>query len=454
MAEFQLTTTEDTINGTADDDLITGGPGTLQTVDFIDGAGGFDTLTADAEQNGAQAPTIQNVEDIFVDTGGLAFDISNITGAERIISDGASGIFSQIGMEDLDIRFGARDVGSGTVQLDFIDSELDKNIAIDLEAIRSNVTFKSPTDKENRAVKEIDLVLTGDQEGPSIDGDVQVDLSAFNRLETLLLSGEATSKVTIDSKKIDLIDASETTGGVTVNSDIGNGQTVIGGSGDDDFKTGNGGDTIDAGAGDDTVNAGSGDNDVTLGTGEDTFTSEGGNDTVRAGDDNDEIKAGGGDDLLYGEDGNDVINGEGNEDTIYGGDGDDTIDGGNNDDVIYDGEGNDDVLGGGGGDTFFAGAGDDTLDGAGGSDTFDFTTVPDVGNDTVEKFVVGTDTAIVTVDGVTYEVSTEEEFCTLYEAENGDKVTVDQGTSTMVIDVDNGGEVTLDLNDADFLMNC
>ena len=452
MAEFTLTTNPDDIVGTADDDLITGGPGTLQTEDSILGGGGEDTLVADAEQNGAQAPTIEDVENIFVDTGGLDFDISNILGANRIIADTSSTTFIQIGSDDLDYRFGARDAGSGTVTLDFVDGDIGKRIAVKLEAISSNVTFKAPTDKENRAVKEVDLVLTGDTDAPSVDGDVQVDLSAFNKLETLTLSGDAASKVVIGSKKIDLIDATETTGGVTVNADTGNSVTVLGGSGDDDFKTGNGGDTIETGAGDDVVNAGSGDNDVKLGSGDDTFESEGGNDTVEAGSGDDVIKSGGGDDTIFGGEGNDVINGEGNEDTIYGGAGNDEIDGGNNDDMLYDGDGDDFVFGGGGSDTLVVGSGNDVLDGGAGADVFDFRTNSDLGDDTVgdsNKFAVGTDEALLLVGGVAYDVSTEAEWRALNQ-EQDDLVVVDSGAQQVRVDIDNGGVVTFNLDNADF----
>ena len=452
MADFTLTTGSpfDDVTGTEEDDLFSGG--TLETQDRIDGAGGFDTLVAAAEQNGAQAPTIVSVEDVFVDTGGLLFDVSGISGAERIVADGASATFTGIDAEDLDVRFGARGPNVGQVVLDFADGGIGKTVAVDLEAIGANTTFRAPTSKENRAVREVDLVLTGDGTPPSEDGDVQVDLSAFGRLETLVLSGEATSIVQVDSKKIDLIDAAATTGGVTVNSDVGNGQRVLGGAGDDDFKTGNGGDVIEAGAGDDVVNAGGGDNDVALGAGDDTYEGEGGNDAVEGGAGADDIKAGGGNDVLSGGAGADTIDGEGGEDEIDGGAGDDVLDGGNNDDVIRDGDGNDTVTGGGGEDLIVAGAGDDRFDGGAGDDTFDFVANDDLGDDEVgigNAFAVGGDTALLLVGGERYEVRTRDEWRALNEAQDA-RVVVDAGAQTVAVDVDNGGTVTFNLSDADF----
>lgn len=459
MAKFKLSDTEDTIVGTADDDLIRGGAGTLQTQDTIDGGAGFDTLVADAEQNGAQAPTIIDVEDIFVDTGGLPFDISNIEGAERIISDGASIVIEPVDTEDLSTRFGAEDVGSGTVKIQFADGALESpDDTLKLESIGSNVTFTSDSefdstnDGEQNAtedrlrVENIDLVLSGKEN--------QVDISDFTRIETLTLSGDATSKIFVDSPELTLIDASATTGGITVTSDIANDQTVLGGSGDDDIKTGSGSDTIETGDGDDIVNAGGGDNDVTTGDGKDEIFTEQGDDVIDAGRKDDFISSGSGDDVIRGGQGNDeIIAGDG-ADVIYGGDNEDDIRGQGGDDIIYDGRNEDVVRGGGDNDTFFAGQGDDEFIGGGGVDEFVFT-MDKFGSDEVTDFTLTStaetnDKVTFTYEGEVVTLQSQEEFENFVDS-NPDDTDFDANTDTIFIDAD-FGNITLQVSDADFLL--
>lgn len=447
MAEFTLTGSEDTIVGSSRNDQINGGPGTLQTQDTIDGGGGFDTLVADAEQNGAQAPTITNVEDIFVDTGGLAFDISNIVGTERIISDNASATFVGINQEDLSVRFGARSVGSGTVTLDFADGALTAtDTLVKLEATDSNVTFKPETDIEAGRIELIDLVVSG--------AENQVDLSAFPSIEELTISGEATSKIVVDSSELELIDASETTGGVTLTSDIAGDQTVLGGSGDDDFKTGAGNDTIVTAQGDDVVNAGGGDNKVTTGNGADEVFTEQGNDDIDTGRGTDFVSAGSGDDVIRTGRGDDeVLAGDG-ADIVYGGSGDDDIRGQGGADTIYDGKGNDIVRGGGDNDTFYAGKGDDEFIGGGGVDQFIFTE-DKFNNDVVSDFTLTettstNDVLIFSYEGTVRRLQSQEEF-EMFVDNNPKDTSFDANTDTISIDTDLG-QITLQVSDADFLL--
>ncbi len=458
MAMFTLTRRTDSISGTSDDDEITGGAATLQSSDTIDGGAGSDTLRAETEQNGIQAPTISRVEDIFIDTGGLGFDISNISGAERIITMSASLILEPIETEDLQIRFGAENVGSGTVKIQFVDGALEgASDVLNLEAIDSNVTFTSDSLFDSTAdgeqnqtedrlrIEEIDLVLSG--------SDNQVDISDFTRIETLVLSGDATSDVVVDSTELSFVDASQTTGGVTLTSDIAGDQSVLGGSGDDDLKTGSGNDTIEAGRGADDINAGSGNNDIFAGAGADEIFSEQGNDRIFAGNGNDFISSGSGEDTIFGGRGRDEIVAGDGADTIFGGRGADDIRGQGGQDRIFDGAGNDIVRAGSDNDTILAGRGNDEFIGGGGVDEFRFFG-SNLGEDVVSDFALTSDTATNDIvafqfNGTSQTLQSQEEFEDFVDA-NPDRTSFDTNTDEIVIEAD-GGEITLVVSDADFL---
>ncbi|WP_432255521.1 calcium-binding protein [Limimaricola sp. AA108-03] len=458
MAKFKLTDTADNVEGTTDDDRIVGKAGTLQSEDRIDGGSGFDTLVANAEQNGAQAPVISNVEDLFIDTGGLAFDISNVSGAERIISDKASIIIEPVDTDDLGIRFGGDDVGSGTVKIQFADGALAAaDDTLKLEAIASNVTFTSdstfdgtedgidnPTE-DRLKVENIDLVLSGKEN--------QVDISDFTEIESLTLSGDATSKVVVSSPKLEEIDASATTGGITLTSDIEGNQIVEGGSGDDDLKTGSGNDDIDSGDGDDVITAGGGNNIIRTGDGKDEVSAEQGDDDIYLGRGDDFVNSGSGADTIRGGAGNDeIIAGDG-ADTIYGGNNEDIIRGQGGADIIYDGRNEDTVYGGGDNDTFFAGQGDDTFTGGGGVDTFDFTEEK-FGNDEVTDFTLTTnastnDIVMFEADGAEYTLQSKDDFEAFVDG-NPDITDFSTNQDFVSITADMG-QILLQVSDADFL---
>ena len=431
----------------ANADSFLGGPGTLQSFDRILGGGGYDTLRADTSQNGVQAPTIANVEDLLLDTGGLAFDIANVSGARRIIADGQSLGVTSIAAEDLDIRFGALEVGSGTVALDFNEGALSgSSDTVFLASLASNVTFTSNQTSQLAGVEALNIDLRR--------GENQVDVSDFSAIQTLTLQGAAPSKVVVSSTELSRIDASATTGGVTVNSDIENDQTVIGGAGNDDFKTGSGDDTFDTGGGDDVVTAGGGNNTIDTGFGADEVTSESGNDTIRTGGGNDTVDSGSGDDVIAGGAGSDRIRAGDGADRVFGNNGNDVLYGQGGADSLFDGAGNDTVFGGGDRDTFYAGQGNDVFFGGADVDTFVFSRGT-YGSDQVRDFALTTDAAtndrlIVTVNGETSTLQSQEEFNQFF-SQNQQDVTVDDATSTITIDAD-GGTIELNVSDTDFLM--
>jgi Ca2+-binding RTX toxin-like protein len=80
------------------------------------------------------------------------------------------------------------------------------------------------------------------------------------------------------------------------------------------------------------------------------------------------VIGGSGDDMLRGGQGDDIVLGGSGNDTLQGGHGDDTLGGGSGDDLLKGGKGDDTLLGGSGEDTLKGGQGDDILDGGEGSD--------------------------------------------------------------------------------------
>ena len=468
MATFQLTDGQDEITGTAGDDTIEGGPGTLSTFDTIDGGAGFDTLNTAVDQNGVQAPTISNVEEILLDTGGQPFDVSNISGAESIGTNGPSITLENIDENDLNTRFDAIDVQSGTVKLQFADGVLDApDDRLRFLAEGANVTFTSDSTFDSTAdgeqnetpdterVEEIQISLRGSN--PEAEFDNQVDISDFSAIETLVLKGDANSKVVVDSPELATIIASGTSGGVTITSDTSTDTTFRGGSGGDDLKTGTGNDDVKGGEGDDVLNVGGGDNTVRGNEGDDEITAEAGNDLLDGGDGADTIDAGSGEDIVLGGGGGDTLNGGGGNDKINGGDGADQIDGGGGNDRLSDGAGDDEVRGGAGRDIFVAGAGNDTLFGEGGQDSFLFTT-DDFGDDTVEDYELTANTD--TNDGVAFRfdgafevLRSQSDFEAFYDANQASgRVTADQANSTFTVEAD-GGTFTLNASDLDFLFS-
>ena len=458
MATFELSENADSITGTANDDLIRGGANTLQTADTVNGNGGLDRLVAGVVQNGVQAPTITDVETLFLDTGGLPFDISNVSGAERIFADVASITLRSIETADLSTRFGAFGVMSGTVKLQFADGalEADDDVLL-LQANDSNVTFTSNSffDSTNDGemnqtadrlrVENINLVLGG--------AENQVDISDFTALQSLHLFGPASSKIFIDAPTLQRVDARNTTGGVEITNDSAGNQTFVGGSGNDDFKTGSGNDVLRGMDGDDVLTAGGGDNLVYAGDGNDQVTSEQGSDRINAGAGDDFVSSGSGDDVLIGGAGNDELVAGDGADFIYGNAGNDDIRGQGGADTIYDNIGDDVVRAGGDNDTIVAGAGTDEFWGGGGVDTFRFS--GGFGEDTVKDFTLTSSTSTndiveFTANGTQHTLQSQNDFET-FEMNNPDRVSVDSNRDIVTIEADTG-TIILEVSDADFLV--
>lgn len=420
MAERTLTDGRDRLRGTNGDDTFTGANGTLSRDDNLNGGGGNDVLVAGLSNNrsGAEAPRIYGIETLFINAQGGDLSLRNIRGAEEIYADQTS-----IVLEDASLTpaFGARGVESGTVTINFRNDLSGSSDTLSLISEDANVTFKAGTDPQNAAIERIELEATGTNRSAE-----QVDISAFNALEELTISGENRVILDLTSPELALVDASENTGGIELND-------LNSASQDVEARGSQGDDLILTGTGDDTIFGNDGNDEIDGEAGSDTIEGGAGDDTLSGNADADELSGG---------EGNDELSGGGGEDIIEGGAGNDTIDGGNNADRLTGGDGNDEIDGGGGADTIEGGSGENVLNGGGGADEFVFAD----GTDSVEDFTAGTDTLVFS-DGTT--LSTQQDFIDLQDS--SPDLFTDVGADSVTLAI-GGASVTLLEFDTDFLM--
>ncbi|WP_308917459.1 calcium-binding protein [Jannaschia sp. LMIT008] len=412
MADFSLTDGADRLRGTGSDDTFSGG--TLSREDRISGGGGFDTLIADlaADLSGPETPRISFVERLLINGQGGELSLRGVRGVEEVIANGSDLFLRDAG---LGVTYGARDVASGTVTIDFRSDLSGGGDTLSLLSDDANLAFKAGSDQQNSGIERIELAAIGTE-----DAAEDVDISAFTSLQELTVTGENGVLLDVVSDVFSRLDASENTGGVELTSFNSASQDLefIGSQGDDVLRTGTGNDTITGNDGDDEIDGEAGDDVIDGGVGDDVLNGNAGDDEVSGGDGNDEIDGGGGVDILT------------------GGAGDDIIDGGNGDDEIEGGDGNDELTGGDGDDLIVAGAGDDLLTGGGGADTFVFSG----GDDEVTDFVVGTD--ILRFGGT--DISTQQDILD----NRGSITSMDSEGLTLEL---NGASVTISI-DTDFLM--
>jgi Ca2+-binding RTX toxin-like protein len=205
--------------------------------------------------------------------------------------------------------------------------------------------------------------LAGNLDGGS--GKDSLSYAKFDNAVSIIVPGIASNIGGFVSGIDSLVGSSK---GDTLTGGIINGNTLIGGNGDDTL-------TVLAGViGENVLDGGKGDDSLRGGLFEDT---------LKGGSGDDWLHGGGGVDTLQGDSGDDILDGGGDDDTLEGGSGDDWLDGGDDADTLD---------GGSGADSLVGGADADILKGGRGSDTYYFS--GDWGSDTVagESILGGTDT--------------------------------------------------------------
>ena len=271
----------DTLLGTAGNDtftagIVNNGAGTLvqslEDIDTADGAGGKDTLNATLNTAGTVTPNITNVEVVNIRnvTAAATVDFTDVTGAEQIWNnDSTSSLTLTYEAAPIAATFGVRNSTSTT----------DINTFDDVSGTADNLSLAVQGAGSDTA----DAVIQSTTDAASIEtlsiaaaGDNFVDVSAFNAITALTVTGKGAVEAAVDVTALETVDASGNSGGVTVDltgaaADL----TVTGGSGNDDITAGAGDDTVDAGAGDDRVAFASGELDAS-----DTIEGGEGDDTI------------------------------------------------------------------------------------------------------------------------------------------------------------------------------
>jgi hypothetical protein len=257
----------DNITGAAGNDTISGGPGFLETGDVIDGAGGTDVMNARLTSGQTTAPTISNVENLFIRSDLAAdttFSMTDVSGAAQVWADRVTD--TDGGLDDGLIVSGAGLTTAVTVGVKGGTSTAANRADIDFNF--SGVSGTSDTATlalDGAAVDDVNIagietlnVATQGDGSSRIDGTL-----AAAAASSIVFTGAANA--TIDATDFDDAD------GYTVNASAFTGKlsitledqaatktsSFVGGSGDDNVSLGNGLDTrddIDGGAGTDSIN--------------------------------------------------------------------------------------------------------------------------------------------------------------------------------------------------------
>lgn len=110
------------------------------------------------------------------------------------------------------------------------------------------------------------------------------DDSQLSGIETLDFDGDGNAAVTLFGGTVDILDASDLEGKLTVSNTQNNDMTLIGGDHNDVISGGGGNDSIVGGMGDDTLSGGAGDDYLVFDGGEDMINGGSGNDTLNVDD--------------------------------------------------------------------------------------------------------------------------------------------------------------------------
>lgn len=227
-----------------------------------------------------------------------------------------------------------------------------------------------------------------DSDGGMVTDTFQVIVadSSITTMERDVLTATTAGDVIYGYGGSDRLDGQDGADLIRGGNEIGTGDLLIGGIGNDTLLGEDGDDKIFGQDGDDSLVGGNGNDSVVGNDGNDIMFGDDGadrmfgyndEDSMSGGDGNDYMKGGYGNDTLIGGDGGDFLSGENSNDSLSGGAGADRLFGGNGRDTLLGGDDNDrlsatdgdDLLDGGNGvDQLFGGLGHDTLIGGDGGD--------------------------------------------------------------------------------------
>ncbi|WP_158547814.1 beta strand repeat-containing protein [Rhodosalinus sediminis] len=302
------TLTINTINATADvTDTIDGGDG----VDTLRGASGdLATIEADADQ----LATLSGFEQLAV-SDALANNLDlTAFGVDRIsleVGAASAGVITMASGDTIafDEATLTGDVTTGAL-VAAVDGASDAGSNADVVNIEGNIDFVGAnnfTTAGNHidvdAVETVNISVVDTDTNTAGTGAATFTLANADNVEAISVDAAQATTVdddgTTDFVALNSLDASSSSAAVTFSADAaGQGVTMTGGEGADDF-TGSGlADVINGGAGDDVINGGAGDDVISGGAGNDTLDGGAGADNVFGGAGADVIDVGQGSDFI------------------------------------------------------------------------------------------------------------------------------------------------------------
>ena len=253
------------LQGTSGDDVFKAEGSAMDASDVTDGGAGNDTL--EVYDDAALKGTFTNIENLVIagDSAATEYDLSSFSKSFTLKADAATTVMNVAGQKLVLDGVGAKAL-TVTMAADQASVELVsqnrsgdntftlaggaalKSVNLTLDEATSSVKFDgaSAASIETLAVKAVE----------SSTADVAtVDLGNLSGLKDITVTGDASVTLnTVDTAAtLEILNASNATGGVTVNGTLANTAAFTGGAGNDTITLGASTKAHDMGAGDDTV---------------------------------------------------------------------------------------------------------------------------------------------------------------------------------------------------------
>lgn len=267
---YELTTANDVITGTANDDIINGEAASLASArtlnpgDQIDGAGGKDTLNVAMNGNFTGFTgdgKLVNVETVNLTNEGASARTFTAKGVEGVETYNVTGAVNLAELNSADIAVNLAGRASGATSIAYAakvtDGE-DDALALGLSNM-GTAAVKDSTGKVTTAEAAVTVTAAGIETVNITATGVNVAKLGSNDAEALTVAGAGSLKLTGTGTGVKTVDASKLAGTLDLDLAQAEGVTsVLAGAGDD---------IIHAGAGDLTVNA-----EIKGGEGQDTLS--------------------------------------------------------------------------------------------------------------------------------------------------------------------------------------
>lgn len=252
------------LQGTSGDDVFKAEGSAMDAGDVTDGGAGNDTL--EVYDDAALKGTFTNIENLVIagDSAATEYDLSSFSKSFTLKADAATTVMNVAGQKLVLDGVGAKAL-TVTMAADQASVELVsqnrsgdntftlaggaalKSVNLTLDEATSSVKFDgaSAASIETLAVKAVE----------SSTADVAtVDLGNLSGLKDITVTGDASVTLNVDTAAtLEILNASNATGGVTVNGTLANTAAFTGGAGNDTITLGASTKAHDMGAGDDTV---------------------------------------------------------------------------------------------------------------------------------------------------------------------------------------------------------